>query len=129
MRSETASFILGGASYGYDGPDTGVDVYFDTLYKTFLFRHPPQGTPLRASGVVEYQTQGPVYKREVYLRAGGRTYRTFTNKRGEYKFYGKPMTGMEVEAQGVGKTKITSLKKREVDFILPDKIAAPKLKK
>jgi hypothetical protein len=97
-KSQTAEFTLGGPSFGYSGP-VGVDVYYDTLYKTFMFAFPAQGTPLRASGVVEYQTQGPIRHREVHLRVGGRRYRTYTNQYGEYRFYGNPCRAWKSRSQ------------------------------
>lgn len=123
-KSQSASFTLGSPSFGYEGP-IGVDVYYDTLYKTFMFAFPPEGTALRTSGVVRYQTQGPIAGREVYLRAGGKTYRTFTNQRGEYRFYGTPLTGMEVQVEGIGKRKVQRTKP-VANFIVADKLATPK---
>jgi hypothetical protein len=123
-KSQTASFTLGGPSFGYEGP-IGVDVYYDTLYKTFMFAFPPEGTALRTSGVVRYATQGPIAGREVRLRAGGKTYRTFTNHRGEYRFYGTPLTGMEVQVKGIGKRKIQRTKP-VANFTVADEIATPK---
>jgi hypothetical protein len=123
-KSQTAAFTLGSPSFGYEGP-IGVDVYYDTLYKTFMFAFPPEGSALRTSGVVRYETQGPIAGREVYLRVGGKTYRTFTNQRGEYRFYGAPLTGMEVQVDGIGKRKVQRTKP-VANFIVADKLTTPK---
>lgn len=127
-KSQTAEFVLGGPSKGYTGP-IGVDVYYDTLYKTFMFAFPPEGTPVRASGTVEYQTQGPIRHREVSLRVRGRRYRTYTNQFGEYRFYGKPVRGMTVEVEGIGRRKIYSISRPVMDFIVTDKLTAAQLSK
>lgn len=87
--NETAQVTIGGPSYGYTGP-TDVAVYYDTIYKTFMFTT-VEG-PLLASvqGKLNSGSKESVAGREVVLTAAdGTQYRTFTNARGEYRFYDK----------------------------------------
>ncbi|MBV9495625.1 MAG: hypothetical protein JOZ54_15365, partial [Acidobacteria bacterium] len=122
VRGETAKVKIGSPSFGYQGP-TAVAIHFDRLYKTFLFSFVPVNSPLRATGTIKYLTQGPVKAHVVYLRAGGKTYRTVTNRRGEYRFFGTPVPGMEIEVQGLAKKKIESMQQPIANFTLPDKSA------
>jgi hypothetical protein len=65
-------------------------VYFDVLYKTFLFV--PITWPIEFSGVVTSPSGQQVAGQEVIVTANKRKYRTFTNSKGEYKVPEK-MTG------------------------------------
>ncbi len=81
--AESAKVTVGGPSFGYTGP-TAVMVYYDTLYKSFMFR--PLTDPIRFQGVLTSTGGRPIAGREVALTFKGRTYRAVTNARGEYRF-------------------------------------------
>lgn len=81
--AESAKVTVGGPSFGYTGP-TDIMVYYDTLYKTFLFR--PLTDPIQFQGVLTSTGKRAIAGREVALTVKGRTYRTVTNARGEYRF-------------------------------------------
>lgn len=84
--SETATAVVGGPSFEYTGP-TDIGVYYDVLYKTFMFA--PVEIPLDGCrGVVQDQARQPQPFKEVVLISRGVKYRTFTNARGEYRIYG-----------------------------------------
>jgi hypothetical protein len=79
---------VGGPSFGYTGP-TDIKVYYDTLYKTFVF------VPMLTAGIpslrgsIMIHTGHPASGREVTVVANGVKYRTFTNARGEYRVFGR----------------------------------------
>ncbi|HUS08605.1 MAG TPA: hypothetical protein VMZ52_20030 [Bryobacteraceae bacterium] len=81
--AESAKVTVGGPSFGYTGP-TDIMVFYDRLYKTFLFR--PLTDPIRFQGVLTSTGGRPIAGRELALTFKGRTYRTVTNARGEYRF-------------------------------------------
>lgn len=81
--SESAKVTVGGPSFGYTGP-TDIMVYYDTVYRTFLFR--PLTDPIRFQGVLTSSGGRPIAGREVAITFKGRTYRTITTARGEYRF-------------------------------------------
>jgi len=81
--TETAKVTVGGPSFGYTGP-TDMMVFYDTIYKTFLFR--PLTDPIRFQGVLTSTGGRPIAGREIAMTFKGRTYRTITNARGEYRF-------------------------------------------
>jgi hypothetical protein len=81
--TESAKVTVGGPSFGYTGP-TDIMVFYDTLYKTFMFR--PLTDPIRFQGVLTSTGKRPIAGREVAMTFKGRTYRTVTNARGEYRF-------------------------------------------
>lgn len=84
--SESANLVVGGPGYGYGGP-TEIDVYWDTLYKTFMFAFAPP-REATASGTVVSATGAPAAGREVTIAVGGATWRTFTDARGQFRFTG-----------------------------------------
>src|SRR5262249_256502 len=67
------------------GP-TDVLVYWDTIFNTYMFAFPTE--PAIATGHVSDQAGQPIAGKEVVLAATGCTFRTFTNTKGDYRFYG-----------------------------------------
>lgn len=99
--SQSAQLTIGGPAYGYTGA-TVVQVYFDTIYKTFAFALVPgnaaevalKGTLLTPSGAAA------AYK-QVSLSESGKKHLTFTNAKGEFTFYGDISGKATVQAHGV----------------------------
>lgn len=85
---ESASVTIGGPAFGYTGP-TDMGVYYDLLYKSFLFV-PIEGAPPTVTGWVYSRSNRPVAGKQVLLAANGVTYRTFANADGEFRFFGVP---------------------------------------
>ena len=81
--SQSATVTVGGPSFGYTGA-TDIEVYYDTIYGTFLFR--ALETKLRAvvRGTLTSRGGRPLVMTEVSMVANGLKYRTFTNSKGEY---------------------------------------------
>jgi hypothetical protein len=84
--SESASTIVGGPAFGYSGP-TDMGVYYDTLYKTFLFAPVENALPALKGSVTRAGGRAAAGK-EITVVASGKKYRTFTNGRGEYRLFG-----------------------------------------
>ena len=83
--TQQASVTVGGPAFGYTGP-TDVLVYWDTVYQSFMFAF-ATGSP-SASGTITDGAGNPVPNKAITLTAGGITLSTFTNSRGQYRFYG-----------------------------------------
>jgi hypothetical protein len=99
-RSESASVTVGGPAFGYSG-STIMQVYFDTLYRTFAFA-PIENMPLGLKGTLMTAQKKPQISAEVTLLENGVTYRTFTNRKGEYRFFGNVGAGpAKLQANGV----------------------------
>jgi hypothetical protein len=101
--TQSASVTIGGPAFGYTGP-TEMEVYFDTVYSTFLFRPLEPGTPLAVEGMLKSRAGKPVPRKEVTIVANGVTYRTFTNAKGEYRFFGKIHGPVKLQSSGVIKS-------------------------
>jgi hypothetical protein len=84
---QSASATVGGPAIGFSGP-SDVVVYWDTIYNSFMFAFPSQ--PSTASGTLLDSAGSPVAHKPVTLTAGGHTFKTVTNDRGQYRFYGAP---------------------------------------
>ncbi len=95
--TQTAAATVGGPAFGYSGP-TDVVVYWDTLYSSFLFAFPSE--PPTASGTLLDATGKAIAHQAVTLTAGGRTFKTFTNSQGQYRFYGAPRGQGSLAASG-----------------------------
>jgi hypothetical protein len=114
--NESASVSVGGPSYGYTGP-TDLAVYYDQLYKTFMFA-PVEGTYLAVRGTVVSRSSQNVVGKEVLMTVDGVTHRTFTNARGEYRFPGKVSGPVELKV-GDARRSLSVWAGAEVDFTLP----------
>jgi hypothetical protein len=82
--TQSASVTIGGPSFGYTGP-TDIAAYYDLDYQTFAFA-PVPGTSKSLHGTVT-RAGTPLRGQEVTAVAGGVKHRTFTNARGEYRFF------------------------------------------
>lgn len=94
--SESASVSVGGPSFGYSGP-TSIAVYYDRIYKTFLFA--PFAPGFGASvvmGTVISDSDAPVAGKEVVVVADGVSYRTFTNAAGDFRIYAPKAAAMQL---------------------------------
>jgi hypothetical protein len=85
ISGESAQATVKGPSFGYTGP-VNITVWFDTMYKTFLFEFVRTAQP-SLRGIVRSTLNEPLAHVFVYLRKGGRLYQTVTNARGEYRLY------------------------------------------
>ena len=101
---QQASATVGGPSSTWAG-GTNVDVYYDTVYSSFLFAFDPNSVPSTREqkavlkGTVTDKGK-PAAHEEVLLTVGGQRYRTFTNSKGVYHFYNKPHGSGTVSIRG-----------------------------
>ncbi|MCC5580867.1 DUF5050 domain-containing protein [Microtetraspora sp. AC03309] len=86
-HSQSATATVGGPAYGYQGPAT-VLVYWDTLYRSFMFAFPT--TSASHVGTLSDESGQPLAYEPVTLTVGGHQFSTFTDGLGEYRFYGTP---------------------------------------
>ena len=98
--AESASVTVGGPSFGYTGP-TDISVYYDTIYKSFLFV-PLTGLPARR-GILRSLSGVPLANEEIVVTAGNRKVRTFTDARGEYRIFEALPGALEVQVRGTRK--------------------------
>jgi hypothetical protein len=85
--TESASVTVGGPAYGYKGSIADIAVYYDLIYKTFLFVPLPSGSP-SILGTVAASGGATPAGREVIVVANGIRYHTFTDAKGQYRVYG-----------------------------------------
>lgn len=83
--TQSAQVSVGGPGYGYDGP-SDVLVYWDSIYSTFMFAF-PAGTA-DATGSVTSSTGAALVNEKVSMTVGTKTYTTYTDAKGNYRFYG-----------------------------------------
>jgi hypothetical protein len=116
--SESASVTVAGPAYGYTGP-TDMVVYYDLIYKTFLFAPVEPTFPLALSGSVE-NTSGEVLSgKEVVVMANGTLYRTFTNAKGEYRIFGNISGPLLLSVDNVWKPIQQIPLQKRFDVVLP----------
>lgn len=101
--SESAAVTVGGPTFGYTGP-TDVAVYYDLMYKTFLFKFVTAAAAFPEApfeGVVVSASRAPVAGQEVVVVDHGVSYRTFTNAAGEFRLFGPKAPTVQVRFGGV----------------------------
>jgi hypothetical protein len=65
-------------------------VYVDTVFNTFMFAFPPAGMAATVSGMLMGADGAPAAHAPITLTAGRVVYRSFTDAKGGYRFYGAP---------------------------------------
>jgi hypothetical protein len=85
--TQSATVAVGGPSFGYTGP-TNVMVYWDTVFNSWFFHFPTVAASV--SGIMKGSDGKPAAHAEVVLTSGRQTFRTFTNAKGAYRFFGTP---------------------------------------
>jgi hypothetical protein len=101
--TESASVTVGGPAFGYTGP-TDVAVYYDLMYKTFLFKFVTTNMAVVDApfeGVVVSESGTPVAGKEITVVVDGASYRTFTNAAGEFRIFGPKSAPAQVRVDGV----------------------------
>ncbi len=87
--NQSASLTLACPSPDYTGP-TQMDVYWDTIYSSFLFAPHDSATDanrtLLHQGRVLTADDAPMANQLVELRARGKTYHTVSDRAGRYRF-------------------------------------------
>ena len=114
--SESVSVTIGGPAFGYSGP-TDMAVYYDVLYKTFVFIPIEPELPPALHGSVISSAQQAVSGKEVILLTDGVQYRTFTNAKGEYRMYGEFSGPLQLQVDGVKFEPVP--RQNKVDIMLP----------
>jgi hypothetical protein len=115
--TESASVTVGGPAFGYQGP-TDMVVYYDVIYKTFLFAPLPTTSP-PLLGSVATSAGRLVSGKEVIVVANGVRYRTFTNAKGQYRVFGNISGPLRVQVDTVRKELPQLPATRKVDIVLP----------
>jgi hypothetical protein len=103
--SESAQLIIGGPAYGFIGPSV-VQVFYDTVYRTFAFALVAAGSsPAALSGTVLTHDGKPAANSPVTLiESSGESHLTYTNQHGTFRFSEDIAEGPAiVKALGVAK--------------------------
>jgi hypothetical protein len=116
-NAESATVTIAGPGFGYQGP-TDMAVYYDVLYKTFLFAPLPSGSPV-LTGEVAMKAGQPASGKEVIVVANGIKYRTFTNAKGQYRVYGNISGPLQLQVDQVTKQLPQLPATRKFDVVLP----------
>jgi hypothetical protein len=85
--TSSATAAVGDPSYGYAGSISQIAVYWDTIFNSFMLAPVSEGLPF-ASGILYDPNHNPSRGQKVVLTVQGRIFETYTDRKGEYKFYG-----------------------------------------
>jgi hypothetical protein len=118
---QSASVTITGPSVDYAG-STEMAVYFDTLYRTFLFAPVTDGLSL--SGSVVDAAGKPMANQPVLLTVNGAKRRTVTGPHGEYRFYGAPTGSAQVLVSGISRPLTISRTPVRQDFAIASSTSA-----
>ena len=111
--SQSATAKIVNPSLAYGGP-TDIAVYWDTVYRTFLF-FPVSGAPV-LTGLIQDASGQPSAAADVAVNVGGRTVHAFTNKKGVYRVYGVPSGNATVSALGTSRAATLGSTTTKVDL-------------
>lgn len=116
--TESAAVTVGGPAFGYTGP-TNMRVYYDVLYKTFLFVPiEPEIQPV-LQGRVMSSSGKAVGGKEVIVVANGVKHRTFTNAKGEYRIFERISGPLRLQVDAVRKQLSPLQPGKKADIVLP----------
>jgi hypothetical protein len=118
---QTATATITCPSVNYNG-DTGMAVYWDSRYGSFLFvPFDPGATAMIHQGQIVDGASHAVGGQLVQMTYGGKAYHTFTAPDGKYSFpapNGKPVSGGTAVILTGGKTQSVSLGTRPVPMVI-----------
>lgn len=118
--TQSATLVIGGPAFGYKDPSLSMAVYYDVIYKTFLFVPVPTTSQPTFTGSVAMSAGQPVGSgREVVVVANGVTYHTFTNAKGQYRVFTDISGPFRVQIGTVTKEVPQLPATRRVDLVLP----------
>ena len=115
---ESAAVTVGGPAFGYTGP-TNMRVYYDVLYKTFLFVPIEQGVEPVLQGALKSSSGKVVAGKEVVVVANGKKFRTFTNAKGEYRIFDRISGQPQLQVDGIRKDLTPLQPRKKADMLLP----------
>ncbi len=93
--SESASATVVNPSLSYSGA-TDIAVYWDTIYRTFLFMPVGVGAPPTLGGSVMASNGQPIAGADVTVTTGTARVHAFTDRKGAYRVYDLPAGGAQV---------------------------------
>lgn len=102
--SQSAQLTIGGPSYGFTGPSV-IQVYYDTVYRTFAFALVSVDTPdIALTGTLLTSKGVPAAHKAVTLIESGNKHLTYTNAKGGFTFLGQINGKVIVRAPGITQT-------------------------
>jgi hypothetical protein len=113
-RVEAATVTIGGPAFGYNGP-TDIIVYYDTVFKTFVFV-PASGGRITLNGTLLDAEAKPVFGAEISVLANHTKYRTLTNSRGEWRFFGIMNGQCEIQVNGMASRALGDCNARDIQL-------------
>jgi hypothetical protein len=114
--TENATVVVKGPSPSYAGSEN-IAVYFDTLYKTFMFQFINESPML--TGVVRDSKGIAMVHNPVDLTVGNAVFHTITDTKGEYRFFSLPKGAGTVRANDATQPVQIGASVPHVDFSLP----------
>jgi hypothetical protein len=87
-NTPSASVSIGGPAFGFADPVADVLVYWDTVYNSFLFAFTTDPPGFTAS--LSDKSGASLAHQPVSLSAGSHTFTTYTDSKGEARFYNVP---------------------------------------
>jgi hypothetical protein len=111
--SSSAATAIADPSYGYTGDTAQIAVYWDTVFSSFMFAPVPVGNPF-LSGVLYGKNHLPQIGQKVVLKANGRTFVTYTDRKGAYRFPGSPVGMMNGVLTAGGMTENVQLSPKPI---------------
>jgi hypothetical protein len=108
---QSSSVTIAGPSPSYKGA-TNIDVYYDTIYNSFLYAFQPLSTlsTRNVEASVSGTVAGATPNQAVVLTIGGQTFRTYTNAKGAYFFYKTPAGTGTLTTGGVSRAIVSGVK-------------------
>src|SRR5262249_14540051 len=116
--TESATVVVGAPAFGYQGP-TDIGVYYDTIYKTFLFVMLPLVGQPTIEGLATNSFGQPVARQLVSISSNGIQYRTLTTAKGQYRILSRISGPVRIQVEGATKELPQVPANRKADIALP----------
>jgi hypothetical protein len=117
--TQSATFTLGGPSFGYQGP-IDVLVYWDTIYNSFMFAFPTE-SPSYSYKLIDKNTGQPILHNVVAVTFGTEKFMATTDARGEFRIYGASPNQVGIGSVQGRQIELIPIKTNPVTSIGPSK--------
>lgn len=123
--TQSASATVVNPSLAYTGA-TDSAVYWDSIYRTFLFMPVGPGAPPLLTGEVLAESGQPIAGADVVMSVGGQSVHAFADRKGVYRAYGLPSGNAQISVGSITQSVVLGTGTAKANFKIVGRAVAPR---